>query len=91
MEPEARTGQTRADYEILRGLFLSLAYEDDETLLRVIWANGLDVNVADPSGKTLLLSAVDFAAQCADKMRVRMAEGVGRILPSRPWRRSQSR
>src|SRR5579864_5869745 len=57
-----------------------MAYEDGAALLQSIAAAGVDVNVADPSGKTLLMRAVQFAAQCQGKQRRRIVEGISCLL-----------
>ena len=80
MEPEARTSETRVEYKVIGNLFATMGTRGGAALLRAIAKAGVDVNVADPSGKTLLLCAVDFAALCDDKMRVRIAEGVFFLL-----------
>ena len=57
-----------------------MAYEDGETLLRVIRAAGLDVNVADPSGKTLIMYATAYAAQNSDKAGRNMVAAIAHLL-----------
>jgi ankyrin repeat protein len=80
MEPETRKSQTRGAYMVVGDLFLTMALRDGAALLQAIAASGVDVNVADPSGKTLLLHAVRFAAQPDGKLRRRMVEGITCLL-----------
>jgi ankyrin repeat protein len=40
----------------------------------------VDVNVADPSGRTLLLHAVDLASTCTYELRPRIVETVACLL-----------
>lgn len=52
----------------------------DTAMLREILAVGVDVNVADPSGRTLLLHAVHLASTCTKKLRPRFVETVALLL-----------
>jgi hypothetical protein len=61
-------------------LFLVLATKDGAMLLRAIAAAGVDVNVAGPKGKTLLLLAVELASICDYKLRRRMMAGICCLL-----------
>jgi ankyrin repeat protein len=80
VEPEARKSQTRTSYLVIDNLFFLMAMGDGAAVLRAIAAAGLDVNVAGPTGKTLLMRAVHFAAQCDGKLRRKMVEGISCLL-----------
>jgi ankyrin repeat protein len=51
-----------------------------EALFHEIKEAGVDVNVADPSGRTLLLHAVHLAATCTDKLRQRVVDSITCLL-----------
>ena len=70
----------RVGYMDIGELFVTMGNRGSAALLRAIGAAGVDVNVADPSGKTLLLRAVIFTAYCDGKMRRRMVEGISCLL-----------
>ena len=80
MEREAKTSQTRARYVVIDNLFFLMANGGGAAVLRAIAAAELDVNVADPTGKTLLMRAVQFAAQYQGKQRRKIVEGISCLL-----------
>ena len=80
MEVDARKSDTCVDYMLVGRLFLCMVQRGGEALLRKIRAAGVDVNVADPSGRTLLLHAVDLASTCTKKLRPRIVEAVACLL-----------
>jgi len=80
MELEASRSQTRVDNPVIGDLFLTMAMKDRAALLRAIAAAGVDVNVASPKGKTLLLLAVELASICDYKLRRRMMAGICCLL-----------
>lgn len=69
-----------APYGVVGHLFVTMGLQD-EGLLQAIEAAGVDVNVADPSGKTLLMHAAHCAAICKKgKLRRRMLAGISLLL-----------
>lgn len=80
MEVNERRSPTCVDYMLAGHLFFGMVQRGDKALLREIIAAGVDVNVADPSGRTLLLHAVHLASTCTDKLRPRIVETVAFLL-----------
>jgi hypothetical protein len=76
MELESNTSQTHASYLVIDNLFFLMAIGGGAALLRAIAAADLDVNVAGPTGKTLLMRAVHFTAKCRGKLRQKIVVGI---------------
>jgi ankyrin repeat protein len=51
-------------------LFFTLVFLGGEAVLREMGAEGIDINATDPSGKTLLMLAVNWAAESKAKRKV---------------------
>jgi ankyrin repeat protein len=80
VEIDEGRSHTCVDYILVGRLFLCMVQRGGEALLREIIAAGVDVNVADPSCRTLLLHAVHLAATCTDKLQPRIVETVSCLL-----------
>ena len=80
MEVDARKSHPCVNYILVSHLFLCMVQRGGKALLRKIRAAGVDVNVAGPSGRTLLLYAVHLASTCTDKLRPRIVETVACLL-----------
>ena len=80
MTSTSQRAKTDGDYMLVGGLFLAIALRDEAALLREMAAAGVDANIADPSGRTLLMHTVYFAAQCDGELRRRMVAGIACLL-----------
>ena len=80
MELEAKNIQICADDHTMSELTLTMAYKGSATLLPAIAAAGVDVNVVDFSGMTLLMYATLYATLCSDKPRRNTVAGIAQLL-----------
>src|SRR5260370_26339767 len=68
-----------ASHQLVCELLKTMILNDGETVLQALERAGVDVNVADCSGKTLLMHAVHFAAKHkykTDKLRKKLLAGI---------------
>jgi ankyrin repeat protein len=70
-----------ATRQLVSDLLKTMALQDGQALVQALVKAGLDINVADCSGKTLLMHAVHFAAKYkTDKLRKKIIAGIAYIV-----------
>ena len=67
-------------YELFDSLIATMCQKNSATLLEAIESAGVDVNIADPNGGTLLMFAVFYAGRCQDTVRPKMIEAIHCLL-----------
>src|ERR1043166_8963168 len=61
-------------------LFITLLLHGGSAALQAIAAAGLDVNVADSEGRTLVMLAVHYAARCSGAQKTRIMAAITCLL-----------
>jgi ankyrin repeat protein len=67
-------------FDLLRSLIATMCLKNSADLLEAIRNAGVDVNIADPNGRTLLMFAIYHAALCKDTTRPKMVEAIHWLL-----------
>ena len=67
-------------FELMRSFGVAMCEKNNTALLKAIRTAGVDVNITDSNGRTLLMFAVYYAARCRDTVRPRMTEAIHCLL-----------